>query len=292
MRDLFEKPATDSTPQGSSDGLFIRPVMSELFIETKEWVDCPGCKRRIASARVEENQLVCPRCRHHFRMDAPRRIEMLLDPVSFIPMPLSHTRVNRLNFPGYDQKLIEYQKKTGMRDGLLAGTGCIKGQPAAIGALDYRFLMGSMGAQVGDGLTRLTELAMAQGLPLIIVSASGGARMQEGIISLSQMAKVSAAIGRFQQSGGLYISVLTDPTTGGVSASFAMLGDIIVAERKALIGFAGPRVIQQTIRKKVPPGLQQAENLLTRGFIDRIVDREELRDLLGQILRLHEKSVL
>lgn len=292
MRDLFEKPAEDATPHGSSDALFIRPVMSELFIETKEWVDCPGCKRRIASARLEENQLVCPRCRHHFRMDAPRRIEMLMDPVSFVPMPLSHTRVNRLNFPGYDQKLMEYQKKTGMRDGLLAGTGTIKGQPTAIGVLDYRFLMGSMGAQVGDGLTRLVEIATAQGLPLIIVCASGGARMQEGIIALSQMAKVSAAIGRFQQAGGLYISVLTDPTTGGVSASFAMQGDIIIAERKALIGFAGPRVIQQTIRKKVPPELQQAENLLRNGFIDRVVDREELRDLLGRLLRLHEKSVL
>jgi acetyl-CoA carboxylase carboxyl transferase beta subunit len=296
MRDLFEKPvanANGQTPaQGSPDALFIRPVMSELFIETKEWVDCPECKRRIASARIEENQLVCPRCRHHFRMDAPRRADMLLDPVSFLPMPLSHTRVNRLNFPGYDKKLIAYQKKTGMRDALLAGTGCIKGQQAAVGILDYRFLMGSMGAQVGDGLTRLAELALAQRLPLIIVSASGGARMHEGIISLSQMAKVSAAVGRFQQAGGLFVSVLTDPTTGGVSASFAMLGDIIIAERKALIGFAGPRVIQQTIRKKVPPGFQQAENLMAHGFIDRVVDREELRDLLGQILRIHEKSVL
>lgn len=292
MRDLFEKPAADSTPQGSSDGLFIRPVMSELFIETKEWVDCPGCKRKIASARVEENLLVCPRCRHHFRMDAPRRVEMLLDPVSFVPMPLSHTRVNRLNFPGYAKKLISYQKRTGMRDGLLAGTGCIKGQPVAIGVLDYRFLMGSMGAQVGDGLTRLTESATAQELPLIIVSASGGARMHEGIISLSQMAKVSAAIGRFKQAGGLYISVFTDPTTGGVLASFAMLGDIIIAERKALIAFAGDVVIQQTIRKKLPPGFRLAENLLAHGFVDKVVDREELRDLLGQILRLHEKSVL
>lgn len=294
MRDLFEKPPENgqASAQGSPDALFIRPVMSELFIETKEWIDCPECKRRIASARIEENHLVCPRCRHHFRMDAPRRAAMLLDPVSFLPMPLSHTRVNRLNFPGYDKKLIGYQKKTGMRDALLAGVGCIKGQQTAIAILDYRFLMGSMGAQVGDGLARIAEMALAQRLPLIIVSASGGARMQEGIISLSQMAKVSAAIGRLKQAGGLYISVLTDPTTGGVSASFAMQGDIIIAERKALIAFAGDVVIQQTIRKKLPPGFRLAENLLQNGFIDKVVDREELRDLLAQILRLHEKSVL
>jgi acetyl-CoA carboxylase carboxyl transferase subunit beta len=236
---------------------------------------------------VANNLWVCPECQHHFRVDAATRIEQITDPGSFEPFNDNIAPVDPLNFVDlkpYLQRIEQAQKKTGFNDGVRTGACFIKGRKVILAVMDFTFLGGSMGSVIGEKITYAIELAGERDLPMIIINASGGARMMESGYSLMQMAKTAAALARFDEMGGLYISVLTDPTTGGVTASFAMLGDLILAEPKALIGFAGPRVIQQTIRQELPEGFQRAEFLLDCGFIDRVVQRSELRNEISSII--------
>lgn len=251
------------------------------------WTQCPACTETIFKKSLEANLFVCPRCDHHNRVSGRQRVQLLCDPDSFEPMHTDMVPRDPLRFVDqkpYLQRVADAQKKTGENDALQTGTGFIKGRKVVLSAIDFTFLGGSMGSVVGEKITRSIELATDHDLPLIIVSCSGGARMQESGYSLMQMAKTSAALGRFDSAGGLFISVLTDPTTGGVTASFAMLGDVILAEPRALIGFAGPRVIAQTIRQELPEGFQTSEFLLERGFIDRIVHRAQLRSEISRVI--------
>lgn len=236
---------------------------------------------------MREGNYICPKCHGYFRVHARRRIEMVADEGTFEEWDQELVSCNPLHFKGYDEKLKSLQEKTGLKEAVITGKAEINSQSVAIGVCDGRFLMASMGEAVGEKITRAIERATEEKLPVILFACSGGARMQEGIVSLMQMAKTSAALKRHSDAGLLYISVLTDPTTGGVTASFAMLGDIILAEPNALIGFAGPRVIEQTIGQKLPKGFQRSEFLLEHGFIDRIVEREELKSVMGQILKMH-----
>ncbi|NOG55323.1 MAG: acetyl-CoA carboxylase carboxyltransferase subunit beta [Planctomycetes bacterium] len=251
------------------------------------WMQCTACTQMIWRDRLKANHRVCPECGHHYRVGAAERIEQLCDPGSFEPVDESITSLNPLNFTDlkpYPARIEADRKRTGRPEAVLSGTGFIKGRRVVLAVLDLTFMMGSMGSVVGEKVTRAIESALEYDLPLIIVSSSGGARMQESGLSLMQMAKTSAALARFDDAGGLFISVLSDPTTGGVSASFAMLGDVIIAEPGALIGFAGPRVIQQTIRQELPDGFQRAEFLKDKGFIDRVVPRGELRSEISRII--------
>jgi len=251
------------------------------------WLKCPACGEMIYRKTMEEQKHTCPDCRHHFRVDARQRIEMLVDPGSFEEMDDSIAPRDFLHFTDkktYSQRLAEEQKKTGANDGLRAGRAFVKGRPVMLAVMDFAFMAGSMGAVVGEKITRAVERATRENLPLVLVSCSGGARMQESTISLMQMAKTSAALARFDEAGGLFVSVLADPTYGGTTASFAMLGDVIFAEPKAMIGFAGPRVIANTMRAELPEGFQTAEFLLEKGFIDRIVSRHELRSDIARVI--------
>lgn len=253
---------------------------------------CNKCGKAIITEEVESGYYICPKCGGYFRVPAYQRIEMLADEGSFVEWDAGLQSSNPMGYKGYEEKKKALRKKTGLREAIVTGEISIKGQRTVIGVCDGRFLMASMGEAVGEKITLAVERATGEGLPVILFACSGGARMQEGIVSLMQMAKTSAALKRHSDAGLLYISVLTDPTTGGVTASFAMLGDVILAEPQALIGFAGPRVIEQTIRQKLPKGFQRAEFLLEHGFLDGIVERPKLRDTLSEILRLHEKSEL
>lgn len=251
------------------------------------WMKCPSCGETVFRKAVESNQSVCPKCDHHMRVSGSVRIEQLLDPGTFEPMNAEMAPRDPLSFMDlkpYTQRIEAAQAKSRQNDGLQTGTGFIKGRKVVAAAMDFTFLGGSMGSVVGEKLTRAIETATDRDLPLVVVSCSGGARMQESGYALMQMAKSSAALARFDEEGGLFISVLSDPTTGGVTASFAMLGDVILAEPKALIGFAGPRVIKQTIRQDLPEGFQTSEFLLEAGFVDRIVHRHELRNEIGRII--------
>lgn len=251
------------------------------------WLRCPGCAQMIYRRQMEANLHVCPECGHHFRIGAEERVRQLADAGSFTPMFTGLRPSDPLQFTdlkSYPERLKAEQAKTGRIDAVLAGEAFIKGRQAALCCLDLTFMMGSMGSVVGETITRTIEHATDRNLPLIIVSCSGGARMQESGLSLMQMAKTSAALARHDERGGLFISVLTDPTTGGVTASFAMLGDVILAEPQALIGFAGPRVIQQTIRQELPEGFQTSEFLLKAGLVDRVVAREQLRAELARLI--------
>lgn len=249
---------------------------------------CPGCGRECQNQDLVKTEYVCPHCGYHLPIGAYLRLSLLLDPFTFQELWPELTAPNALDFPGYEQKLTAQREKTALSDAAVVATGKLDGRQAVFAVLDSRFFMGSMGVAVGEKITRGVEYAQKHKLPLVIFSASGGARMQEGIFSLMQMAKTAAAIQRHQEKGGLYISCLTHPTTGGVTASFASLGDIMLAEPGALIGFAGPRVIEQTIGEKLPQGFQRAEYLLDHGFLDRIVPRDQWRAVLGQLLALHE----
>jgi len=252
------------------------------------WVKCDNCKEIIYKKEVARNANVCPKCNYHFRISARERLESLYDDGRFREFDTSIAPVDALGFidtKPYAARLESYQKETGLKDALISCEGLIGGMPVITAVMEYGFMGGSMGSVVGEKVTRAAERAYDARCPLMVVSCSGGARMQEGALSLMQMAKISAALARLDERGIPYISILTDPTTGGVTASFAMLGDLIVAEPKALIGFAGPRVIEQTIRQKLPVGFQRSEFLLEHGMIDIIVDRAQMRETLIQCLQ-------
>ncbi|MCC6676395.1 MAG: acetyl-CoA carboxylase carboxyltransferase subunit beta [Phycisphaerales bacterium] len=264
----------------------VRPARKAAIPEGL-WLRCPGCSRMVYRRHLEANLQVCPECEFHFRISAMERAKQLADPDSFQPMFIGLTPTDPLQFKdlkSYKDRLVAEQIKTGQLDAIKAGKMFIKGREAMVCCLDLTFMMGSMGSVVGETITRTIEEATRTGLPLVIVSCSGGARMQESGLSLMQMAKTSAALARYDDAGGLFISVLTDPTTGGVTASFAMLGDVILAEPNALIGFAGPRVIQQTIRQELPEGFQRSEFLLKSGLVDRVVARPQLRSELARLI--------
>ncbi|WP_349945429.1 acetyl-CoA carboxylase carboxyltransferase subunit alpha [Lacrimispora sp. BS-2] len=256
------------------------------------WRKCNKCSQPIYVEDVRSNHFICPKCKGYFRLHAYQRIEMVADEGTFEEWDKEMEFKNPLDFPGYDKKVAAAREKTGLSEAIVTGRCEINSQKAVIGVCDARFIMSSMGHVMGEKIARAVERATREKLPVILFACSGGARMQEGIVSLMQMAKTSAALKRHHQAGQLYISVLTDPTTGGVTASFAMLGDIILAEPFALIGFAGPRVIEQTIGQKLPEGFQRAEFLLEHGFIDKIVPREEMKVTLANILKLHNPQIV
>ncbi|MFV0399589.1 MAG: acetyl-CoA carboxylase, carboxyltransferase subunit beta [Oscillospiraceae bacterium] len=251
---------------------------------------CPRCQKVVFNEDFELAGKVCPNCNFHARLTAKERLKMTVDKDSFQPWDENLKTLNPIDFPGYPEKVAKLQESTGLSEAVVTGRCTIEQQPCALGVMDSHFLMASMGSVVGEKITRLFERAVEEKLPVILFTASGGARMQEGIISLMQMAKTSGAVGRHSQAGGLYIPVLTDPTTGGVAASFAALGDIIIAEPKVLIGFAGRRVIESTIRQRLPEDFQSAEFFLEHGFVDMIVERSTMRKTLGRLLRFHSDS--
>ncbi len=249
---------------------------------------CNACKAAIVTEDVKNNYYICPKCHNYFRVHARRRVEMIADEGTFEEWDHGLNAGNPLSFPGYEEKVKALQEKTNLDEAVMTGKAQINGNEVVLGICDGRFMMASMGWAVGEKIARAVERATEEKLPVIIFACSGGARMQEGIVSLMQMAKTSAALKKHSDAGLLYISVLTNPTTGGVTASFAMLGDVILAEPNALIGFAGPRVIEQTIGQKLPEGFQKSEFLLEHGFIDRIVEREEMKEVLASILSMHK----
>lgn len=249
--------------------------------------NCEVCHKNTPYEEMMENLYVCPNCGHHLKISARERIRQLTDKRSFREMDRSVESKNEDNFPGYTAKLDKLKRATGLHEAVVTGVGKINGQKIAMAVMDSNFMMGSMGSAVGERITRIIEYATQNKLPLIIFTASGGARMQEGIISLMQMAKTSAAIAKHDEAGLLYISVITNPTTGGVTASFAMLGDIIISEPGAILGFAGRRVIENTINQKLPEDFQSAEFMLEKGFVDDIVDRKNLKNYLSRVLKLH-----
>ncbi len=251
------------------------------------WLRCPDCAAMIYRKQMEANLHVCPECDHHFRISATERVRQITDDGSFEPLFTNLRTTDPLKFVDvkpYKDRLAAEQKRTGQIEGVQTGRAFIKGRAVMLCCLDLTFFMGTLSSVVGEKLTRAIELATEEDIPLIIISCSGGARMQESGLSLMQMAKTSAALARFDDQGGLFISILTDPTTGGVTASFAMLGDVIVAEPKALVGFAGPRVIQQTIRQELPKGFQRSEFLLESGMVDGVVHRHELRNQIARVI--------
>lgn len=283
------KPAPTAPQRSWSE---VRPARRASIPEGL-WLRCPSCAKMVYRRHLEANLNVCPECTHHFRIGAAERVLQLADPETFTEMFANLQPTDPLKFKdlkAYRERLIAEQVKTGQIDAIRAGKCFIKGREAMLVCLDLTFMMGSMGSVVGETITRAIEAATPNkakgyaGLPVIIVSCSGGARMQEAGLSLMQMAKTSAALARLDDAGGLFISVLTDPTTGGVTASFAMLGDVILAEPRALIGFAGPRVIQQTIRQELPEGFQRSEFLLKAGLVDRVVPRANMRTELARLI--------
>ena len=255
------------------------------FVPEEMWIKCPKCNTLLLTTDMEENLRVCTHCDHHFRMNARQRIALLADKHSFRESDKDLTSRNLLDFPGYDEKLEKAKKKA--NESVRCGECTIEGIRPVLCVMDADFMMGSMGTVTGEKITRAFEYATEQSLPIVVCTVSGGARMQEGILSLMQMAKTSGAVKRHSDAGLLYITVLTDPTTGGVTASFAMEGDIILAEPNALVAFAGPRVIEQTMRQKLPKDFQTAEFVLQKGFIDAVVKRDMLKPTIARLLKLH-----
>ena len=252
------------------------------------WVKCDSCKEIIYKKEIDKNLKICPKCNYHFRISARERIRLLVDEGTFVEIDSGLASDDPLHFKDkipYKERLEENRKKSMLEEAAISGEAMVEGRPVIIVIMDFAFMGGSMGSVVGEKVMRAAEAALEKKLPLITVASSGGARMQEGIFSLMQMARCSAAIARLNESGGLFISVLADPTFGGVTASFAMLGDVILAEPRSLIGFAGPRVIEQTIKQQLPDDFQRAEFLLDHGMVDAVVDRRELKKTLGQIIR-------
>jgi acetyl-CoA carboxylase carboxyl transferase subunit beta len=257
------------------------------------WVKCESCRQIIWKKDLEENLSVCPKCDKHFRIDARTRLALLLDDGEYAVFDdnlESNDPLKFVDLKAYSSRLAQAQEETGLRDAVINAVGKLGGRTVVVSAMEYAFIGGSMGAVVGEAITRAVERALAAKAPLIIVSASGGARMMEGVISLMQLAKISAALGRLDDAKVPYVSLLTDPTTGGVTASFAMLGDLNIAEPGALIGFAGPRVIEQTIRQKLPAGFQRSEFLLEHGMLDAVVHRKELKPYIARALRFMEAA--
>jgi acetyl-CoA carboxylase carboxyl transferase subunit beta len=275
---IFKKP-----PTGGGGGRKRREDIPEGLFQK-----CPGCGEVVHEIEVTENQRVCPHCDHHFPQSAKERIESLLDPGSFVEMDASLHSVDSLRFQGmatYKDRLKKYQESTGLIDAVVSGYGTLEGIRVAIAVMDFAFLAATMGSVVGERITRVIEYATAEHIPIIIISASGGARMYEGMLSLMQMAKTSGALARHGEARLPYISVLTNPTTAGVMASYASLGDVIIAEPKSMIGFAGPRVIKETTHQDLPKGFQTAEFLEEHGLIDQIVHRKNLRPRIAEFLR-------
>lgn len=269
----------------------VNPELDIHEIPEGVWVKCFNCNEILYNKELDKNFKVCQKCGFHFRLNSQERLKMTLDEGSFRELDNGVLPVNPFDLPDYENKLAQARKNTGLNEAVVTGEGTIDGFPVMVAVMDARFMMASMGTVVGEKITRAIEAALAAKKPLIIFSASGGARMQEGILSLMQMAKTVAALTRLAEAGILYITILTDPTTGGVSASFAAVGDIIIAEPGALIGFAGPRVIEQTIRQKLPEGFQRAEFLKQHGFVDIIVPRSQMKPTLARLLDLHLRGV-
>ncbi len=261
---------------------------TKIDIPVGKWAKCEKCKEIIYKETLRENLSVCPNCGHYFRMHINKRLELIIDKDTYKKFNINIETTNPLELEDYPKKLKTLREKTGIEEAVSAGTGKINGEEVVICVMDSGFLMGSMGIVVGEKITYAVEQAIEKRLPLIIFSASGGARMQEGIISLMQMAKTTSALTKLDKAGLLYISVLTDPTYGGVTASFASLGDIVLAEPGAMIGFAGKRVIEQTIGEQLPEGFQTSEFLLEHGFIDKIVERKDLKDTLSKLISFHK----
>ncbi|AAP99903.1 MULTISPECIES: acetyl-CoA carboxylase, carboxyltransferase subunit beta [Prochlorococcus] len=269
---------------------FVGKVIQETEESDGLWGKCPECGQVVYRKDLLTNANVCSNCGHHSRINSEERIKLIVDQGSFIALDKNLAPIDPLGFKdrrAYADRLRESQASTGLKDGVTTGVCRVEEIPLALAVMDFRFMGGSMGSVVGEKITRLIEKATSKKLPLLIVCASGGARMQEGMLSLMQMAKISGALERHREANLLYMPLLTHPTTGGVTASFAMLGDLILAEPKALIGFAGRRVIEQTLREKLPENFQTAEYLLEHGFVDKIIPRTELRKTLGKLLRLH-----
>jgi len=304
IKDIFRKKRKYATvsafPSPKDEGReradFVMPTI-EQETPRKElpdglWIKCPKCGEVLFNKDLVENLRVCNKCKYHFRISARERLEHLVDPGTFEEWDSDLQPTNPLNFPGYEEKLAEAHSKTDVSESVLTGKACIEGMPVVLVFNEGNFMMGSLGSVAGEKIVRAIERAIALRYPVIIFSTSGGARMQEGILSLYQMAKTSAALGRLAEERLLYISVLTDPTFGGVTASYASLGDINIAEPGALIGFTGPRVIKQTMRKELPAGAQTAEFNQVHGQIDCIVERAEMRNVLGRILRFHKEGAV
>jgi acetyl-CoA carboxylase carboxyl transferase subunit beta len=266
----------------------LQPTEEDKRVRTEGlWVKCDGCRQIIWKKDLEENLNVCPKCNQHFRIDARTRLAILYDNADWEESETDLASTDPLGFTdvkAYKDRLRKSQAETGLNDAIINSRGLIDGRPAIISCMEYSFIGGSMGAVVGEAITRAIEYGLEERKPVVIISASGGARMMEGVVSLMQMAKISAALAKLDDAGIPYISVLTDPTTGGVTASYAMLGDLNIAEPGALIGFAGPRVIEQTIRQKLPEGFQRSEFLLEHGFLDGVVHRKEMKSYLSRAL--------
>ena len=281
FKELFEQKKMATVPQSEL------AKFQKIDVPSSMWMQCPGCKSTVYKKGAEMRMWSCPSCGSPFRLSAPERIEMICDSGTFVSLDTDDEISNPIDFPGYAEKTDILRKKTGVSEAIVTGECSIGGTRCVIGIMDSNFMMGSMGHIVGERVTRAFEYATEKSLPVVLFTASGGARMQEGTISLMQMAKTSGAVKKHSEAGLLYITVLTDPTTGGVTASFAMLGDIILAEKGALVGFAGKRVISQTIGEKLPDNFQRAEFVMECGFIDKVCERTELREVLSNILSLH-----
>ncbi|MBC5788316.1 MULTISPECIES: acetyl-CoA carboxylase, carboxyltransferase subunit beta [Clostridiaceae] len=281
LEDLFKvvkSRVSEDTKQGKKNHV---NIPSDLLFK------CPRCQQVTFMDEFKNNNSVCTKCGYHARLTARERLEITADKGSFVEYDADMTSENPIDFPGYDAKVKGLQVKTGLKEAVITGECTIRGRKCVIGIMDSHFMMASMGSVVGEKITRAFERAIEKQLPVILFTASGGARMQEGMISLIQMAKTSAAVGKHSEAGLLYITVLTDPTTGGVTASFASLGDIIIAEPKVLVGFAGRRVIEDTIKQRLPDEFQSAEFLMEHGFVDMIVERTKMRKTLSTLLKLH-----
>lgn len=285
MENLFKKRQERINVFQNTRNKIVHTVKKE--IPDNVFKSCDHCNESIPYIDLMNNCYVCPRCGHHLKITARERIRQLIDTDTFREIDKNLESENNDHFIGYDEKLDKYKRATGLHEAVVCGVGKMNGYKVAIAIMDSHFMMGSMGAVVGEKITRTIELAHKKHLPLVISCTSGGARMQEGIISLMQMAKTSAALKRYSDAGGLYITILTNPTTGGVSASFAMLGDIIISEPNALIGFAGKRVIEKTINEVLPKEFQHAKFVQEKGFIDMIVERQDMKHTVSDLIRLH-----
>ncbi|MDR3289655.1 MAG: acetyl-CoA carboxylase, carboxyltransferase subunit beta [Peptococcaceae bacterium] len=298
LKDMFRKPkyvtiksvpAIQQRPPADDVALLETNLMRKELPDGL-WLKCPKCGDVIFNKNLEDHAQVCMKCKYHFPMSARQRLALLVDQGTFEEWTPELTSADPLEFPGYKEKLAEIQAKTNLLEGVITGQGKIENLPAVLVINEGSFIMGSMGSAVGEKITRSIEKAIELQLPIIMVSTSGGARMQEGILSLYQMAKTSAALERFNQAGLLYISILTNPTYGGVTASYAMLGDIIIAEPGALIGFTGPNIIKQTMKKELPQRAQTAEFNQEHGFVDLIIERSQIRSQLAKILGYHRRE--